>query len=509
MPDQPQEKVEIPESVRVDAIAAAMKRFSPPVAAASVREAAANNRRRDIAQILDDAAPILTAPLVQELEEVRAELAEHTGEHQWVRLDRHLDLVGDFRSKAESAEQRLTEVRRSVEKLLGERLEAARIEKGHRDTVRLRHARADGRVQALEQIATELNDLFFAPLAASHSDSTTEPGAAERMDDRVHAARRGLPNPWPPVDVHAVDEAASEGFGAALDWLRSVQGAAEQIVASRIAYSLRLREDQLRDGSMGSVQTQTPNGIAREILDALADALPGTATSSVPEEGPKLAEPVAKALDDHIAKRRWRVGQIVRHRIGSEWKLIENRRSRGGEDDWRAECVTSHTDGPRLGEIRTFHREYMDRSFTAVAPDCAPQDVEGDKRKSIDYWLGFVGITEGTVEQGVEKLVGWYINQEALAEHDRALLEALTEVCPECHGDDSGGGIDEPAYSCDHCESRTRVPSRDSLLTKEQARARVQDAASQRQDFGFLVSLGPILDLAFSDQEPPKGGGES
>jgi len=51
------------------AIEAAMKRFSPPLAAASIREAAANNRRRDISQIIDAAEPFIREAARKELED--------------------------------------------------------------------------------------------------------------------------------------------------------------------------------------------------------------------------------------------------------------------------------------------------------------------------------------------------------------------------------------------------------------------------------------------------------
>lgn len=48
------------------------------------------------------------------LEEVEKERDEFTGEHQWVRLDRHLDLVGEFRTRAESAEQLAEQAQQSL-----------------------------------------------------------------------------------------------------------------------------------------------------------------------------------------------------------------------------------------------------------------------------------------------------------------------------------------------------------------------------------------------------------
>jgi hypothetical protein len=122
------------------------------------------------------------------------------------------------------------------------------------------------------------------------------------------------------------------------------------------------------------------------------------------------------------------------------------------------------------------------------------EEVEGDEELTmIALALKNQGIEECTPEEGVEKLIGWYVNAEAYGKHDRALLEALTEVCPVCEGDNSGGGIDEPPYACDHCESRTRIPAgRDSHLTKEQCREKL-DAAR------LIAVRPPDADVIYGD----------
>ena len=77
-------------------------------------------------------------------------------------------------------------------------------------------------------------------------------------------------------------------------------------------------------------------------------------------EGLKLA---LKAFD---GVEIWKVGQILRHPGGSTWELIEHV---GGEhDDWRGRCVAGElfSGVDRVGNEMTFHREYMDRTFTTV-----------------------------------------------------------------------------------------------------------------------------------------------
>lgn len=61
----------------------------------------------------------------------------------------------------------------------------------------------------------------------------------------------------------------------------------------------------------------------------------------------------------------WEVGQILRHPAGSQWELTAH--PGGDEDDWEAICRLVGPGGQHLGEPRTFHREYMDRTFTVVA----------------------------------------------------------------------------------------------------------------------------------------------
>lgn len=64
---------------------------------------------------------------------------------------------------------------------------------------------------------------------------------------------------------------------------------------------------------------------------------------------------------------RWALDDVLRHRVGSEWKLVEH--VGGPEDDWIAECVASNRrpwfDG-KVGERKLFHREYMDRAFVRI-----------------------------------------------------------------------------------------------------------------------------------------------
>lgn len=73
---------------------------------------------------------------------------------------------------------------------------------------------------------------------------------------------------------------------------------------------------------------------------------------------------------------RWAVGQRLRHPAdGSEWELVEH--IGGYEDDWRARCVKASTHsqavGYRPGHERTFHREYMDRTFGIARQTDHPQ----------------------------------------------------------------------------------------------------------------------------------------
>lgn len=64
------------------------------------------------------------------------------------------------------------------------------------------------------------------------------------------------------------------------------------------------------------------------------------------------------------------------------------------------------------------------------------------------------GIERETTEKAFQTLSLWFVNAEAYGQRDRAILDALTEVCPACEGDDSGGGFDEPPSamaSCTNC----------------------------------------------------------
>ena len=76
---------------------------------------------------------------------------------------------------------------------------------------------------------------------------------------------------------------------------------------------------------------------------------------------------------------RWKVGQILRHPAGSEWELL--RHIGGEDDDWFAACVTP---GPGADLAvrcnRSFHREYMDRTFTLEdQPSTLDHDREGEE----------------------------------------------------------------------------------------------------------------------------------
>ena len=82
---------------------------------------------------------------------------------------------------------------------------------------------------------------------------------------------------------------------------------------------------------------------------------------------------------------RWAVGQILRHPNGGDWKLIERL---GPEPfaDWLGEVVYAPAHlGTPVGTQRTFHREYMDRTFTVVAPaDCTEQVEAGGSGEFLD-----------------------------------------------------------------------------------------------------------------------------
>jgi hypothetical protein len=89
-----------------------------------------------------------------------------------------------------------------------------------------------------------------------------------------------------------------------------------------------------------------------------------------------LTQPEADPEVPRCGEDRWQLGDVLQHPCGSRWELIEHI---GGEhDDWRGRCVQSHWPkgpagrGEQLGVERTFHREYMDRTFTRVLPDCQP-----------------------------------------------------------------------------------------------------------------------------------------
>lgn len=64
---------------------------------------------------------------------------------------------------------------------------------------------------------------------------------------------------------------------------------------------------------------------------------------------------------------RWAVGDVLQHPCGSQWELIEH--LGGKHDDWRGRCIVGHPrpgygSGENIGRERTFHREYMDRTFS-------------------------------------------------------------------------------------------------------------------------------------------------
>lgn len=330
-----------------------------------------------------------------------------------------------------------------------------------------------------ELLGEDPDEVRASPLAASHSDGA-EGGGSGAGD-----------GPCQGGDAHttgaastSVDEAASEGSGAASEellggepiyvahWDREPTPEERKALAEIVTAAVeKLQQCDYCNGERGYWVTAGKMGdsvgrrrwVKCERCGGSGEKAPGTATSSVPEEQPKLAEPVAKAIDDHIARRRcFRVGQLVRHRIGSEWKLLEHVGGMG--DDWHAECVTSHTDGPRLGEIRTFHREYMDRSFVVVGPDSiSVLEEEGGGGEKLDEIASYLE------RSGTWKWMPPYLRELAA--------------------------------------------QRDSLLTKEAARTRTLNALRAGWEDGregldwdhVRDRHGPLL----RDQEPSKAGGES
>lgn len=91
-------------------------------------------------------------------------------------------------------------------------------------------------------------------------------------------------------------------------------------------------------------------------------------------------ETYERSRQPNPAPTRWKVGQRLRHPIGSEWELVEH--VGGVGDDWRARCVRAQLNGSEFGQDRVFHREYMDRTFE-VAPDPAPTQVEDRCRSAL------------------------------------------------------------------------------------------------------------------------------
>jgi hypothetical protein len=84
---------------------------------------------------------------------------------------------------------------------------------------------------------------------------------------------------------------------------------------------------------------------------------------------------------------------------------------------------------------------------------------------------------------------------EAVEIGTKALLEALTEVCPNCEGDFSGGGVDEPEPHCDRCSTRGRIPrcpeqtgravSGSAIVTKEAVIAWLNERAEELTDTAY------------------------
>lgn len=68
------------------------------------------------------------------------------------------------------------------------------------------------------------------------------------------------------------------------------------------------------------------------------------------------------------AEATYMVDDVIRHRLGSEWRLIEQ--VGGPEEEWRVECVATNWRSPRfggkIGETRAFGREYMDAAFARI-----------------------------------------------------------------------------------------------------------------------------------------------
>jgi hypothetical protein len=58
------------------------------------------------------------------------------------------------------------------------------------------------------------------------------------------------------------------------------------------------------------------------------------------------------------------------------------------------------------------------------------------------------------------EVLGWLDchGAESVEIGTKALLEKVSEVCPMCEGDFSGGGVDEPPVRCDNCGTTGRVP---------------------------------------------------
>ena len=103
--------------------------------------------------------------------------------------------------------------------------------------------------------------------------------------------------------------------------------------------------------------------------------------------------------------------------------------------------------------------------------------------------------------------------EEAVSIGTTATLEATTEICPECQGDVSGGGIDEPQPHCDRCELRGRVPksSGDQLreaMASGKLRAAIADIAADNGDAEDIADQVIEHLVALTDKAPadPAGG---
>lgn len=101
-----------------------------------------------------------------------------------------------------------------------------------------------------------------------------------------------------------------------------------------------------------------------------------------------------------------------------------------------------------------------ERQLHIQIPDGAdPEDVLEHVRKLISETFTYDHQPTWSIEESTE--AEWVRNRldehgmEAVEIGTGKVLEALTEVCPNCDGDDSGGGIDEPPSAMSTCKTCT------------------------------------------------------